>query len=130
MPSVALCTTNFTPARLALAKSSFPSDDQVAIPNQWEQWTQQSAGDLVGVVSGRLGHGRRDPLRQQSPCPDVEVGAQPLEQATPGSLAEVGPEVAGARVTSALEAVDADLERWVVSHVCCFLGLAAVALAS
>jgi hypothetical protein len=46
----------------------------------------------------------------------ASIAAKLLEQATPGGLAEVSPEAAGARATSAFEAVEADLERWVVSH--------------
>ena len=38
------------------------------------------------------------------------IAAKLLEQATPGSLADVSPEAAGARVSSALEAVEHDLE--------------------
>jgi len=46
----------------------------------------------------------------------ASIAAKLIERATPGSLADVSPEAAGARATSAFEAVQADLHLWVASH--------------
>lgn len=46
----------------------------------------------------------------------ASIAAKLLEQAIPDGLIDVSPGVAGARATSALEALEADLLRWVASH--------------
>ena len=46
----------------------------------------------------------------------ASIAAQLLEQAAPDGLTDISPEVAGARATSAFEAMEGDLHRWVASH--------------
>jgi hypothetical protein len=46
----------------------------------------------------------------------ASIAAKLLEQSTPGSLVDNGPAAAGARASSALDAVVADLEDWTTSH--------------